>query len=101
MEKGNTEDQRMIHNQAGFKRKVRLQLKDGTGEETEQESWEFFVFPETFRSEICKGFDYRGVIQELNIKGFLSVPSTKDQRLPIGKKKIYHFSSAILTGSHE
>jgi putative DNA primase/helicase len=101
MEKDNTEDQRMIHNQAGFKRKVRVQLTDGTGDETEEESWEFFVFPETFRNEICKGFDYRGVIQELSLKGFLSVPGTKDQRLPIGKKKIYHFPPAILTGNHE
>jgi len=100
IEKDNTEDQRIINNQAGFKRKVKVNLKDGTGDETEEESWEFFVFPETFRSEICKGFDYRGVIQELNIKGFLSVPGTKDQRLPIGKKKIYHFFPAILTGGH-
>lgn len=100
MEKDNTEDQKIIHNQAGIKRKVKINLKDETGNEIEEESWEFFVFPETFRSEICKGFDYRGVLQELSIKGFLSAPNTKDQRLPIGKKKIYHFFPAILTGGH-
>jgi len=36
MEKGNTEDQRIINNQAGFKRKVKINLKDEIGNETEE-----------------------------------------------------------------
>lgn len=96
-EYNNTDEQKVI-NQAGYKRKCKQQ--------NNEESYEFFVFPEVFRNEICKGFDVRMVCQELEKRGFLIRGNkrqfVKEQRLPvIGRKKIYHLTSAILTGADE
>ena len=97
----NLDENSKILNQAGFKRKIKITNPDGPG----TESWEFFVFTKMFHDEICKGFDFRIVLKELADRGFLLRGNgrhfLKEQRLPIGKKKIYHFTSGILTGGDE
>lgn len=83
-----------IQSQAGFKRKVK-----SNGEDC---GYEFFVFTEVFNIEICKGYDNKAVLYALNEMGYLIKGSekqfVKNQRLPnIGPKKIYHFTTKILT----
>src|SRR5213075_3219245 len=81
-------DPRPVINRAGFHHKG----NDGI---------EFFVFPEVFRSEICRGFDYRDVAKELVVKGYLN--RSKDRyttlyRIPdtVNPARVYHFTSKIL-----
>ncbi len=78
----------IISNRVGFKR------KKPTTDETE-----FLIMPESFRKEICKGFDFKFVAKELNARGFLVCDKDKNQkteRLPeIGIQKVYAVSSRI------
>ncbi len=78
----------IISNRVGFKR------KKPTTDETE-----FLIMPESFRKEICKGFDFKFVAKELNARGFLVCDKDKNQkteRLPeIGIQKVYDVSSRI------
>jgi uncharacterized protein (DUF927 family) len=79
-------------NRAGVKRK------------TPQGLTEFFVFPETFKTELCAGFDAKSVAQEL-VKRNLLVPGEKNKtapkvRLPgIGQARVYHFNPEILANT--
>ena len=78
-----------IINQVGFKRK------------TQGDVYEFFVFPQIFIKEICKGFSHQEICKELVARGFLirggENQFVKNQRLPgTGQKKIYHFTPRIL-----
>ncbi|MFI5364361.1 MAG: DUF927 domain-containing protein [Candidatus Binatia bacterium] len=81
-------------NRAGFRR------SDGDG------GSEFFVFPQVFKSELCKGYDATALAKELVKRGLL-VPDSdgkpqKRHHLPgSGKRKprVYHFTSAILSGA--
>jgi len=78
-----------IINQAGFKRK------------TYEGVFEYFVYPEIFKNEICKGFSPKILIPQLLDRKLL-IPdkherALKNQWLPnIGSKKVYHFSWAII-----
>lgn len=78
----------IVSNRVGFKR------KKSTTDETE-----FLIMPESFRKEICKGFDFKFVAKELNMRGFLICDKDKNQkteRLPeIGTQKVYAVSSRI------
>jgi uncharacterized protein (DUF927 family) len=62
---------------------------------------EFFVFPQTFTTELCAGFDAKSIAQEL-IKRKLLLPGENNKTadrvtLPgIGRTRVYHFSSDIL-----
>ncbi len=63
-------------------------------------SVEFFILPETFKSEICKGFDHIAVCKLLKDRGILicKEPGRYDTktRLPgIGPTRCYHLSPAI------
>lgn len=66
---------------------------------------EFLIFPEAFRNEICKGFDYRNVIKELKQRAFLVCDAGKNQkteRLPdLGAKKVYVINSNIFESETE
>lgn len=81
-----------IINQAGFKRRI-------------NDSWEFFVFTTVFQKEICKGFDPGMVCKELCERNILIRGNArqyiKKQNLPIGQKKIYHLTPAILAEGNE
>ena len=62
---------------------------------------EFYVFPEVFKAEICKGLDARFVAKLLVSRGLLYAekegkPQTKPRLPGIGPKRVYHFAPAIL-----
>ncbi|MBL0318570.1 MAG: DUF927 domain-containing protein [Alphaproteobacteria bacterium] len=78
-----------IINQAGFKRK------------NHEGHYEFFVYPQVFQKEICKGMDHKAMCHEL-VKLKMLVPGdgnrfVKNQRLPeVGVKKMYCFTSSMM-----
>lgn len=67
---------------------------------------EYFVMPEVFRNEICKGFNPKIVTQLLIAKGLLMTEGTGDrtsatrsERIPgLGKVRCYRFNPGIVTG---
>jgi len=84
---------------AGF----RKASKDVTGD---VQSWDFYVLPETFRHEICAGFDYRAVLRALRDAGCLAPdkgrPFDCRPRLPgLGKATVYCVTSAIFEGTDD
>jgi uncharacterized protein (DUF927 family) len=84
-------DNQIVVNRAGF----RQQTPDG---ETE-----FLVLPETFKSEVCNGFDYRMVARALRERNLLECQPpdlTKRVRLPgnIGLIRAFSIRASILEG---
>lgn len=71
-------------NRAGFKRPV---------SEDNGASLEFYVLPEVFKRDLCKGFDYRDVAHVLKRQGFIRTDEgrlTLTHRLPtLGKTRCY------------
>ena len=67
----------------------------------EGESVEFFIFPEVFKSEICKGYDPEAVARVLRDRECLQAKEpgrfTVSMSLPggIGKARVYHLSARI------
>lgn len=63
---------------------------------------EYFVMPEVFRNEICKGFNPKVVTQLLITKGLLmteGASATRSERIPgLGKVRCYRFKPGIVTG---
>ena len=59
-------------NRAGFKRPV---------SEDNGASMEFYVLPEVFKRDMCKGFDYRDVAKVLKGHGFIKTNEEKQKRL--------------------
>jgi putative DNA primase/helicase len=53
------QEETIVHNRVGFRR-----INKRTGES------EFLILPETFKDEVCKGFSYLTVINELECRGF-------------------------------
>ena len=60
----------------------------------------YLIFPEVFRSEICRGFDSSAVARALAARGYLEHERgrhTKAARLPgLGKTRIYSVKTSIL-----
>jgi putative DNA primase/helicase len=80
-------------NRAGFRR----QGPDGD---------EFLVLPEVFRSEVCRGFDFRAVARALADVGALMLDAdgtcTRSERLPgIKKGRVYRIGPAIWSASND
>jgi putative DNA primase/helicase len=77
-------------NRAGFKK-------------CENEDIEFFVFPETFKTEIAKGFNSTLVaevyLHHQLLRGGSNGEPTRSERLPGMAKstRVYRFTSAVLT----
>jgi len=73
---------------------------------SEYDRTEFFVFPETFKTELCAGFDAKAIAEEL-IRRQLLFPdkdgkASRPVRLPgVGLKRVYHFSSRILADAED
>ena len=71
-------------NRAGFKRFT---------SEAEDAAYEFYVLPEVFKRDICKGFDYREAARVLKARGFIKTDEgrlTLSHRLPmLGKTRCY------------
>jgi putative DNA primase/helicase len=63
---------------------------------------EYLVFPEVFRSEICKGFDHKIVAAELAKRGFLVTEGrhlTVRRSLPdSGETSVYAIRAAVIDG---
>lgn len=69
--------------------------------EGERISLEYFVLPEVFRTEICRGFDHKAVCKVLLQHGCLKPAKGREydakHRLPgLGPAWCYHFTPAIL-----
>ncbi len=84
-------ENQLIANRAGFRRK------------TNEGETEYLVFPETFKSDVCAGFDYRVVAHALEDRGFLDRQSpslTKRVRVPGNVDPIWVFciKASILEG---
>ncbi len=82
-----------IINRAGFRRR------------DNENRWEYLVLPETFRTELCAGFDPRIMVRELRRQSLL-IPDQGDDKtqarhkLPgLGTKRVYHFAAAIMGGA--
>jgi len=84
-------DEDKVVNRAGFRRK------------TAEGETEFLVLPETFKSEVCAGFDYRMVARLLEERGFLDCQRpelTKRVRLQgnLGLIRAFCVRASILEG---
>jgi uncharacterized protein (DUF927 family) len=85
---------RQCHNMAGF----RITKADS--------AYEFIVFPEPFKNEMCQGLNLHYVIRTLVERGFLMVePDGKAQvrrRLPgMSQSRVYHIKPTILSDTDE
>jgi putative DNA primase/helicase len=79
---------------------VRRPVKDST-DPTEIAGWEFYFFIESFRGEVCEGFDWKAVLRVLRERGYLvpdkGRPFDCKPRLPgIGPTACYRVLSSIL-----
>lgn len=78
-----------ILNRAGWKR------RDQSG------AWEYFVPPETWRNEVCRGLDPRMVVAALEKREQLIVGAdgkhARSLKIPgYGKMRVYHLASSII-----
>ena len=85
------DENQVVPNRAGYRRK------------TAEGETEFLVLPETFKSEVCAGFDYRMVARALADRGFLDCQPpdlTKRVRLPgnLGLTRAFCVKGSILEG---
>jgi putative DNA primase/helicase len=74
--------------------KIYLDGLDRDGMERTATETEYFVFPETFKGEVCQGFDYRAVCKLLVRLGALSTEGkgyTRKERLPGGEGHMHVF----------
>lgn len=83
---------------AGYRRHVTGEetITDGNGNEQKLavDRTEYYVFPETFKQEVCAGFDYKAVCKLLARHGCLVMPDkgyTRNERLPGGEGKAHVF----------
>ena len=72
----------------------------------DQDEWDYFVFPQAFRGEICEGLDAKMIAKEMAKRGYLKVGRDGKyqvaQRLPhMGTKKVYHIRSLFLAEQGE
>jgi putative DNA primase/helicase len=84
-----------VANRAGFKRRVQPEAPEE----------EYYILPETFRDELCRGFDWKALAQEL-VRRKILIPSPNNGplsqaiRIPaLGKTtRVYCITSAIFEG---
>lgn len=67
---------------------------------------EYYVYPEVFKTEICKGLDYKAVIRLLIDKGYMHKGDADHvgqpkRDLPEGKRRVYHIYGAIFGDENE
>ena len=96
---------RRMVNERGEPIKSNAEHQRSYGEEitpfdAERSSVEFFVMPETFRAEVCQGFDHEAVCRVLRDHACLQVGEAsrfaKNTRLPgLGLTRCYHITPAI------
>lgn len=69
-----------------------------------QDETTWMVFPETFRTEVCKGFDYRAVVRLLVDRGYMHKGDGRNighpkRETPEGKRRVYVIYGSIMEGS--
>ena len=79
---------------AGFRKSITDSTTDTVG-------WEFYVFTETFRTEVCEGFEVKSALRVLRDREYLDPdkgrPYDCRARLPgLGPTRCYRIKSAIL-----
>lgn len=98
-------------NKAGYRKHFDAKDADGQpiytgenyndGDEKKARDTEFFVYAETFRTEICAGYDYKVIQKLLDKHGVLLRPNsgkayTRSERLPAeGMQNIYKLNSKV------
>lgn len=92
-ERGDDHAPKTLH-RAGFRRGM-------TNANAEAIGCEYFVFVETFREEVCNGFDYKAVLRVLRDREYLEPdkgrPFDCRVRLPgLGPTQCYRIKSTIL-----
>lgn len=78
--------------------RVGYRKSDGTG--TEVAETEYFILPEAFRNEVCKGMDYLAVARLLISKGYMQPGDGKNltvyKSLPYeGRTRVFHILPSI------
>jgi len=68
-----------------------------------ENNWTYYVLPEVWAAEVCKGFDHHAVARALAERGFLQKGDgrnlTASVRVPgVGKTRLYAVTSALLAG---
>lgn len=81
-------------NRAGFRRLE----QEGRGE-----SWEYYVLPEAWRGEICKGFDANSIAKAMIARKWMTTDAgkhlTRVIRVPgVGRTRVFCIASAFLAG---
>ena len=98
-------------NKAGYRKHFDAKDADGNaiytgehysqGDEKKARDTEFFVYVETFRTEICAGYDYKVIQKLLDKHGALMRPSnskayTRSEPLPAeGKQNVYRINTKV------
>lgn len=81
-------------NRAGYRRHNTETVQDGRGNDVAVVRTEYYVFPETFKAEVCAGFDYR-VVCKLLVKRVCLMPEgkgyTRNERMPGGEGELRVF----------
>jgi uncharacterized protein (DUF927 family) len=82
----------IVNNRVGFRRR----MSDG------DEIGEYLILPESFRTEVCKGFDPKFVADVLAERGYLEKSrdnkATQNTRLPgLGQTRVYVVNSGIFS----
>jgi putative DNA primase/helicase len=97
------ESGKAIHSNTEYQRAFGERMSEVDAQHTQTE---FIVYPEIFKSVICKDFDHKTGLRLLREKGILDAESdtrfTKKVKLPgIGEKRMLVIKSSILAGDDE
>ncbi len=98
-------------NRAGYRKHTEARGEDGMpiytgdvypdGGEKKAKDTEYFVFQETFRQEVCAGYDYRTVCRLLSDRGVLVTDDkgfTRTERLPSGERaRCFRITSRVFS----
>lgn len=83
----------------------RTMNKAGFREKNHDGNLEYYCYPEVFKAEICKGFDYRAVARLLIERGFMKGDGKNLQpkvNLPgEGRKRVFHVLPTIWGGEND
>jgi uncharacterized protein (DUF927 family) len=87
------EDDHDISNRAGFRRRT-------------MDGWQYLIFPECFKSEVCKGLDAGLVAKALHAVGFLEPgekgrPAKKHRIKGFNPLRLYTIKGSILEGAND
>ena len=78
-------------------------IRAGFRRQDQDENWEYFVLPEAWRGELCKGLDPAAIAKAMIAKGWMQTGEGKhlarQVRVPgIGKTRLYCITSSFLAG---